>query len=205
MILQVATIPPTTNELLSQLEHKSWYLPALSAMRPHRQREWLTVRTILKQAAGEEKQILYTASGKPYLADGSYHIGISHTQGYVAVALDEHHPVAVDIERIAPRVENIRSRFMSPAEEAQLSMARPLIHLLLHWSAKEALFKYMNEEDIEFRTQLHLHPFEPVVGVWSECTAHETRTAERQPFTIRYLVKEEYVLTLVTAAASTSV
>jgi 4'-phosphopantetheinyl transferase EntD len=205
MILQVEAISETTDVLLSQLERKAWYLPSLSAMSAHRQREWLTVRSMLKKATGEEKQILYTTSGKPYLADASYHIGISHTKGYAAVALDKRHPITVDIERISPRVEKIRSRFMSLDEEQHLSAAHPLLHLLLHWSAKESLFKYMDEDDIEFRTQLHIHPFQPTIGAWSECGAHETRTAGRQQFTIRYLVKEDYVLTLATAAEATSV
>lgn len=200
MILQVAPIVLPAAELLAQLEQPAWYLPALSAMSQHRQREWLTVRTLLKQMLGREVQILYTEAGKPYLADGSYHISISHTKGYAAVALDENRPVAVDIEHRSPRVERVRSRFMSGEEEGNLSKVQPLIHLLLHWSAKESLFKYLNESDIDFQTQLHIHPFEPVAdGVWGTFDAHETRTALQQAFTIRYVVEEAYVLTAVTA------
>jgi hypothetical protein len=59
------------------------------------------------------------------------------------------------------------------------------------------LFKYLTENDIEFQSQLHIHPFAPVIGEWGEFTAHETRTAERLHFRIRYIVKEDYVLTAV--------
>ncbi|MDR2804339.1 MAG: 4'-phosphopantetheinyl transferase superfamily protein [Dysgonamonadaceae bacterium] len=197
MIIQTEAITKTPEALLAQLDRPEWYAPALAKMSPRRQSEWLTIRVLLKNTLGEEKLILYTDSGKPYLADSSYFVSISHTKGYAAVALDEKHPVAIDIEHISPRVERIRSRFMNETEEKNLSNRHPLIHLLLHWSAKETLFKYLNENDIEFQSQLHIHPFEPVVGEWGEFTAHETRTEKRQNFNIRYIVKEAYVLTAV--------
>ena len=198
MIVRTEAIAETPDELLSQLEQKAWYIPTLAKMGEHRQREWLTVRTLLKKMLGEEKQISYTTTGKPYLADSSYHISISHTKAYVALALDENYPVAVDIEQISSRVEKIRSRFMSETEEQHLSKTQPLIHLLLHWSAKEALYKYMDENDIDFQLQLHIHPFEPLIGEWKEFTAHETRTERQQNFVIRYLVEKEYVLCFTT-------
>jgi 4'-phosphopantetheinyl transferase EntD len=192
----VEAITATPDELLSQLEQKAWYSPTLAKMREQRQREWLTVRVLLRKILGEEKQILYTDSGKPYLADSSYYISISHTKGYVAIALDENDTVAVDIEQISPQVENVRSRFMNETEERNISQNHPLTHWLLHWSAKETLFKYLNDSDIEFKSQLHIHPFEPIFGEWGEFTAHETRTTRQQSFLIRYIVKEEYVLTV---------
>ena len=204
MIVRTEAITETPDELLSQLEQKAWYIPTLAKMGVHRQREWLTVRVLLKKILGEERQIAYTPAGRPYLTGCSYHISISHSKAYVAVAVDEDYPVAVDIEQISPRVEKIRSRFMSETEEQNLSQTCPLIHLLLHWSAKETLFKYMNEEDIDFKSQLHIHPFEPALGEWKEFTAHETRTGQQQGFVIRYLVEKEYVLCLISALPNNS-
>lgn len=195
MILKVAPISETPEELLAQLEQKDWYLPALAKMSEYRQREWLSVRVLLKKTIGEEKQILYTEAGKPTLADQSYHISISHTKGYVAIALDKAQPVAIDIEHLSPRVEKIRGRFMSETEEKQLSKTRPLIHLLLHWSAKETLFKLLDENNIEFQSQLHIQAFEPVMGEWGDFTAYETRTEKKRSFVIHYLVTENYVVT----------
>jgi phosphopantetheinyl transferase len=161
-----------------------------------RQREWLSIRVLLKEMLGKETRIFYTDSGQPYLPDSLYRIGISHTKGFVALALDEKGPVGVDIECISERVERIRDRFMSVSETKKISQKQPLIHLLLHWSAKEALLKCMDEKAIDFRSQLHIHPFEPVVGEWSELRAHETCTEQSLRFTIRYRVEENYVLTV---------
>ena len=52
--------------------------------------------------------------------------------------------------------------------------------LLLHWSAKETMFKCMNASDVDFREHLHVMPFTPdEQGVFS---AAEYRTAEKQIF-----------------------
>ena len=204
MIIRTEVITETPEELLSQLEQKMWYRPTLAGMAPHRQREWLMVRVLLKKILGEEKQIAYTSAGVPYVVDSSCHISISHTKGYVAVAMDETGPVAIDIEQISPRVEKIRSRFMNETEEQHLSQTHPLIHLLLHWSAKETLFKYMHEQDIDFKSQFHIHPFEPVLGEWRAFAAHETRTERQQGFVIHYLVEKEYVLCLIATLPNNS-
>jgi len=204
MIVRTEAITETPDELLSQLEQKAWYMPFLAKMGAHRQREWLTIRVLLKKIFGEERQISYTPAGRPYLAGSSYHISISHTKGYAAVAVDDTYPVAVDIEQISPRVEKLRSRFMNEREEKNLSKTCPLIHSLLHWSAKEALFKYMDEGDIDFKSQLHIHPFEPAMGEWKDFTAHETRTQQQHHFVIRYVVEKEYVLCLISALPSNS-
>jgi phosphopantetheinyl transferase len=195
--IKTAPILENSEALLAQLEHHEWYHPSVQRMGESRLREWLAVRVLLKETLGEEKQIVYSKQGKPYLADGSYHISISHTKGYVAIAIDRQYPVAIDIERISPRVENIRSRFISEEEESHLSETHRLTHLLLHWSAKESLFKMIDAPGIEFKTQLHIHPFEPVLNEWSEFTAHETRTAQQAEVTVRYIVAEDYVLTVI--------
>jgi 4'-phosphopantetheinyl transferase EntD len=167
--VKISSISGTSDELLAQLSQKSWYLPMLEKMSEHRRREWLAVRVLLKQTLGEEKEIRYTALGKPYLADNSYFISISHTKGYVAIAVNKEHPVGVDIEYRSPRVEKIRSRFMSAEEENHLSTTNPSLHLLLHWSAKETLYKILEDIHVDFQAHLHIEPFEPndVAGRYS--------------------------------------
>jgi 4'-phosphopantetheinyl transferase EntD len=197
--LEVAPITGTSDELLALLEHKERYIPVLQKMSEYRKREWLSVRVLLKRLFGEEKEIDYTDSGKPYLVDKSYHISISHTKNFVAVAWDKNKEIAIDIERISLRVKNIRTRFMSEQEESNLSEEHPVIHLLLHWSAKESLFKLLCENDIEFKTQLHILPFEPIINKWSDFTAYETRTERKQSYKVHYIVTKDYVLTTITA------
>lgn len=108
----------TVEQLLALLGNISMYEKDLehftSDMRKY---EWLAVRVLLKTLCGEEKKVVYLPSGKPYLADGSAHISISHTNGYVAVALHPTEEVGIDIERYGVRVCRVVSRFVRPDEE----------------------------------------------------------------------------------------
>ncbi len=60
-----------------------------------RKMEWISVRVLLYSMLREDKEIAYSSEGKPYLADHSFFISISHTTGYVAVFLGSHAPVVL--------------------------------------------------------------------------------------------------------------
>jgi len=195
--LVVVPLEEDSETLLSRLSFKDKYLPVIEKMIENRKREWLSIRVLIKELLGEEKEILYNSLGKPYLSDNSYYISISHTKGYAALILNKENEVAIDIERITPRIENIRERFVNEEEEKALSQTNELIHLLLYWSAKESLFKRLGVENVDFKTQLHISPFEPVIEEWSSFDACETRTENQERFKIHYFVHEDYVLTYI--------
>jgi len=196
-IIVVVPLEEDSESLLSRLSFKEKYLPVIEKMAENRKREWLSIRVLIKELLGEEKEIGYNALGKPYLLDNSFYISISHTKGYAALILNKENEVAIDIERITPRVENIRTRFVNGEEEKVLSQANKLVHLLLYWSAKESLFKRLCIENVDFKTHLHISPFEPVLGEWSSFDACETRTENHNCFKIHYFVHEDYVLTYI--------
>ena len=196
-ILVVVPLEEDSESLLSRLSFKDKYLPIIEKMAENRKREWLSIRVLLKELLGEEKEIVYNSLGKPFLSDHSFYISISHTKGYAALILNKENEVAIDIERITPRIENIRTRFMNEEEEKALSQTNQLIHLLLYWSAKESLFKRLGLENVDFKTQLHISPFEPVLGEWSSFDARETWTENQERFKIHYFVHKDYVLTYI--------
>ncbi|MDL2223647.1 4'-phosphopantetheinyl transferase superfamily protein [Bacteroidales bacterium OttesenSCG-928-M11] len=197
-LLGVKAISETSEKLFSQLEKKELYLPYLEKMSEGRKQEWLTVRLLLKELlSGEEKEIHYHPSGQPYFADNSYFLSISHTKGYVAVILNKHHPVAIDIENISPRIEKIQERFLSEREKENLSKENRLNHLLLHWAAKECLFKILGEEGVEYKSHLHIQKFQPLSKQWDSFSAKETRTDKRESYTIDYYISDDFVLSLI--------
>jgi phosphopantetheinyl transferase len=196
-ILVIVPLEEDSESLLSRLSFKDKYLPVIEKMTENRKREWLSIRVLIKELLGEEKEIVYNPLGKPYLSDNSFYISISHTKGYAALILNKENEVAVDMERITPRIENIRKRFVNDDEEKALSSSNELVHLLLYWSAKESLFKRLGVENVDFKTQLHIRPFEPVLGEWGNFNACETRTESRDCFKIHYFVHEDYVLTYI--------
>lgn len=109
----------TTEQLLASLEHKDWYREKLAVFSEKRKHEWLSVRVLLKALCGEEKEIAYYSSGRPYLKDGSRYISISHTRGYVAVALHSSCEVGMDIEQYGTRVRKVASRFIRSMKSPQ--------------------------------------------------------------------------------------
>lgn len=191
-LLGVWKIEESSGELLSLLEQSAEYLPFLQRMRTEkRRREWLASRVLLKELAGQELSIAYHEDGAPYLPDSPFSISISHTDGFAAVQLQEQ-AVGVDIEYRSNRVIKIRSRFMSPEEYASIDADHEAEHLLIYWCAKEALFKLIRQQDVDFIKHLHVEPF--AYSPSGEIKVLETRTSERRSFTLNYEVFPDYVL-----------
>lgn len=153
--------------------------------------EWLTTRVLLFELLGEEKIIDNRLDGRPFLMDDSYKISISHTKDYAAVLLHKHYSVGIDVETISERVSRLADKFIS--ENEYIDPSQKVIHQLLHWSAKETIFKMMEESEIDFKEHLHIHPFRPAKkGVFQ---AHESKTRQQKTFQIHYEVLPDVVLT----------
>jgi phosphopantetheinyl transferase len=158
-----------------------------------RKQEWLAVRVLLKELCGEEKTIAYLPSGKPYLEDGSLHVSFSHTNGYVAVAIHPSVEVGIDIEQYGTRVRRVASRFIREDEWVSVDAGDETYALLLHWSAKETMFKLMEDAGVDFIDHLHILPFEPKDS--GTFKAREYRSDKEQEFLIHYDTHPDYVLT----------
>ena len=183
----------TTEQLLASLEHKDWYREKLAVFSEKRKHEWLSVRVLMKALCGEEKEIAYYSSGRPYLKDGSRYISISHTRGYVAVALHSSCEVGMDIEQYGTRVRKVASRFIRSDEESTMMEGDEVYALLLHWSAKEALFKLMGVEEVDFIRHLRIFPFS--LSEEGEFEACEYRTGRQGRYRVRYVTHPDFVLT----------
>ena len=187
-------VDETVEQLRSMFHHFSIYEEAFSRFSSEkRQQEWLAIRVLLKELCGEEKEIMYHPSGKPYLKDGSACISFSHTHGYVAVALHPFSEVGVDIEQYGTRVQRVASRFIREDEMVSIKAGDEVYALLLHWSAKETMFKLLEEEAVDFISHLHILPFRlQESGVFE---AREYRSGKEKNFLIHYDTHPDYVLT----------
>ena len=184
-----------TEQLLASLERQDRYGADPTLLSEKRRHGWASVRVLLKTLCGEEKEIAYYPSGKPYLKDGSRYISISHTRGYVAVALHPSREVGVDIEQYGTRVRKVASRFIRPDETPSMEGGDEIYALLLHWSAKEALFKLMGEEGVDFIRHLRIFPF--ILSEEGEFEACEYRTDRQERYRVRYVTHPDFVLTWV--------
>ena len=187
-------VDETVEQLRSMFHHFSIYEEAFSQFTSEkRQQEWLAIRVLLKELCGEEKEIMYHPSGKPYLKDGSACISFSHTHGYVAVALHPFAEVGGDIEQYGTRVQRVASRFIREDERVSVEAEDEVYVLLLHWSAKETMFKLMEEEAVDFIEHLRIVPFQPTEsGVFE---AYEYRSGRDRKFLLHYDTHPDFVLT----------
>lgn len=185
-------IEESPDSLLALLEKKENYLPFLESVRTERRKqEWLAVRVLLKELLGIETTIAYRENGSPYLPDSSLSVSISHTNGFAAVLLQEGDYAGIDIEYYSDRVLKLYNRFLNIEEISSIDKDNELNYLLVCWTAKECLFKMLGEENVDFRTQLHVLPFSyKEEGI---LTVKETRTAEQRTFSLHYQVTPDFI------------
>lgn len=106
--------------------------------------EVLAVSLLIKEIIGDNVQLLHQDNGKPYLSSGML-ISISHTRGFAVIIVSHSKQVSVDIEYFSNRIERIRSKFMRDDENASSQ-----VKLLMHWCAKETMYKLFPEDNLTF-------------------------------------------------------
>ena len=106
--------------------------------------EVLAVRLLIKEIIGDNVQLLHQDNGMPYLSLGM-NISISHTRGFAVIIVSHSKQVSVDIEYFSNRIERIRSKFMRDDENASSQ-----VKLLMHWCAKETMYKLFPEDNLTF-------------------------------------------------------
>ena len=127
-----------------------------------RKLEFLAIRALMYEMLrvnGASKGLLshagdftHNGQGKPLFR--GYHVSISHTKGYAALISSKKSEVAVDIEYMSDRVERIASKFLRKDERAD-----SLDSKLVHWCAKETVFKLFSEENLLFE-EMRVKPFD---------------------------------------------
>ena len=124
-----------------------------------KQREFLAIRHLLREAQLPATALYYTSEGKPQLK-GQY-ISITHSRAFVMIALSPH-PVGIDIERCTPRILRLASRFtawQAPSDMDELTQIRAYTQL---WTIKEALYKVTDLPSVRFYEDLQVAHFEPL-------------------------------------------
>ncbi len=129
---------------------------------PVKKAQFLAARLVITAMTGGSQRVGYREDGSPYLEDQVFFISISHTATKVAVALRTDGPVGVDIQQMPrPALLKAKSFYLSEAEQAGLRNPDDLTALHLYWSAKEALYKYAGNRQVDLRNDCRLQPFEP--------------------------------------------
>lgn len=159
--LLVWEITQSIDELVSGFEDFSLFAADFEKINSDKRKlEFLGTRWLLKILLEKETNVQYTADGKPYLNNGSYHISLSHSGKWMAVMIHPTKHVGIDIECPTDKIQKVYKRFLSETEQVELSNGKDIKQLQIAWSAKEALYKIIGKEAIDFANQLRLLPFE---------------------------------------------
>jgi phosphopantetheinyl transferase len=156
--------------------------------------EFLAVRALAKTMNVDPQMIAYFPSGKPYIKGSTLNISISHTKGYTAILLSSQKNIGIDIEQKSERIIKIRDKFMHPEEEKQLfgQEGKESTLLLLHWCAKESLFKAIIDEEVDFLRELRILHFTAPTEKGS-FKAKALRSGIN--FQVDYQIEKDFVLT----------
>lgn len=135
--------------------------------------EWLATRLLIRQLIGPEFKIEYLTTGKPVISHHQYrHLSISHSREFAAIILHEEFNVGIDIEEISRDYNRIEKRFLS--EEELLYVAKNQSLQCLFWCAKEAVFKLVEDDGIDFKKQIHISDKQSKLLARFTCTAGDT-------------------------------
>ncbi|MDR3118117.1 MAG: 4'-phosphopantetheinyl transferase superfamily protein [Mediterranea sp.] len=186
-------ITETPDELLALLpDHGAMYVHESDVFKSDsRKTEWLAVRVLLFTLTGENEPVHYHPSGKPYFTGGTY-LSISHTKGYAAVIVGKTGEVGIDIEKTGERVHRAAPKFVRDDEFLPEDPAQKTQALLLIWSAKETMFKCMDEEAVDFREHLYVGLSQMDGGCFS---GKETRSPRGKTYVINYMLDTDFVMT----------
>ena len=102
--------------------------------------------------------IAYNPIGAPYLVGSPMHVGISHSNDLVGLALAPF-KVGLDIELISDRILTIKNRFTTSQEVALFSYAEA-INLTIIWTIKEVLYKLAGRLEINLTSELMINSVE---------------------------------------------
>ncbi len=192
-ILAMWKVEESVEELLAMLFNRPEHLTAIGKMGAEkRQKEYLVSRVLLNTVLNDDKTIAYHPNGAPYITDHSYNISIAHTGQYVTILLHPTAKVGIDIERISDKVVRVKSKFLAEAEMAMLDPDNNKTQLALLWAAKEALYKIVGVETVDFVGGLKVEAFKPYLE--GEMQAEECVTPAHQHYQLDYRVFPEFVL-----------
>jgi 4'-phosphopantetheinyl transferase len=154
--------------------------------------EWLSVRVLLKEMTDNELSIYYNGNRKPFIKGDSHYISISHSRDLTSIMLSKDRKVGIDLEYMSHRIASISHKFISENDVITSDEEQKKYHLYIHWCAKEALYKICDKQDINFKDNLTIEPFQPMEKGVIRGRVHNR--SRNELFNLNYFSLGNYVL-----------
>ncbi len=138
----IATLSPVESLIFSRISSRK------------RQNEFLSLRKFLQNTLEKTVHVHYDVNGKPFIPGEDLELSVSHSDGFIAFALNKNEPAGIDIQVPRPQIMNITEKFMNNTEHLQAD--NDLLKTTLIWCAKEAMYKWYAKKKVKFAWHMHV-------------------------------------------------
>lgn len=160
---------------------------------PERRKERLAVRALINEMFPEKLYLGHHDNGKPYLQNSAVEISISHCKRFVAIITHPEKDVGIDIESLDRDFSAVEKKALSEEEIDDLSERNHNLQLAIYWCAKEAIFKRMSRNGVDFAEQIALEKFTlRDEGEIEAAFIH--KDGEKEEFVLNYEIFENHVM-----------
>jgi hypothetical protein len=149
-LVEICSVPDEELEIILQY-------PSL-----RRRLEQLAVRALLNNCLSKKHYVGYEENNRPFLKNYSGDISISHAGKFVCILIHESKYVGVDIEGRSRNFSPVENKVITDYEASYISPKYRDDQLCLIWCAKEAVYKVMHEQGVEFNRQIEIKKFIPL-------------------------------------------
>ena len=192
--IAVWQVTETEEELLNITSVPNDELEEISLFRNESQRKQkLAVRALINEMFEEKMYLNHHDNGKPYLENCATNISITHTDKYVAVITHEEEEVGIDIESLERDFSAVEKKALSEDEIDDLEDEKKNEQLAIYWCAKEAIFKRMSQNRVDFAEQIEVEKFNLRKEGELEATFIHKDEYEEE-FELEYLIFDRHVL-----------
>ncbi len=153
-------IEETIEELQKHISLSDYSKQRLESMKSElRQKEFLSIRNILKEFNIQDSDLQYDEYGKPHLKDGRF-ISMTHSFQFTGVIVSEEKSVGIDIEKQREKILKIAHKF-TPIEEYKTiaNVATLTRKLTIVWGGKESLYKIYGKKKLLFLHHIFIEDF----------------------------------------------
>ena len=160
--ISVWQITETEQELIEMCSVPTDEMEEISLIRSESLRKQkLAVRALLNEVFEEKVYLSHHDNGKPYLENCVTNISITHTEKYVAIITHDEDDLGIDIESLDRDFSAVEKKALSEDEIDDLDDDKEETNeqLAIYWCAKEAIYKRMSINRVDFAEQIEVEKF----------------------------------------------
>ena len=192
--IAVWQITETEEELMANTSVPNDELEEIQLFRQesHRKQK-LAVRALINEVFEEKMYLNHHDNGKPYLENCATTISITHTDKYVAIIISDDDELGIDIESLDRNFAPVEQKALSEDEIDDLDDDKKNEQLAIYWCAKEAIFKRMSQNRVNFAEQIEVEKFNLRKEGELEATFIHKDEYEEE-FELEYMMFDRHVL-----------